>query len=100
MKRLETSHTTSNYEVYEDDGNYYLKSYDSWVAKLSNTGVFSLGKDWDYSASTKRYVQWFIEEFTPWMWSTEMLRKKIQYGIIDVEDVSPDLSDASIYRIR
>lgn len=100
MRKLETSHTTNNYNVYKDGGNYYLKSYNSWVAKLSDTGVFSLGKDWDYSASTKRHVQWFIDEFTPWSWSTELLRSKISVGIIDVEDVSPDSSDVSIYRIR
>lgn len=100
MRRLGTVHATDNYKVYEDEGNYYLKSYNSWVAKLSSDGVFSLGKDWDYSATTKRHVQWFIDEFTPWMWNTEMLRNKINSGIIDVEDVSPDSSDASIYRIR
>lgn len=100
MRRLGTMHSTDNYKVYEDKGNYYLKSYNSWVAKLSLTGVFSLGKDWDYSSTTKRHVQWFLNEFTPWSWSTGLIRTKVRLGIIDVEDISPNLSDEDIYRIR
>lgn len=100
MRRLGTMHSTDNYKVYEDKGNYYLKSYNSWVAKLSSTGVFSLGKDWECSATTKRHIQWFINEFTPWSWSTGLIRAKVRLGIIDVEDISPNLSDEDIYRIR
>lgn len=100
MRRLGTVHSTDNFKVYEDDGNYYLKSYNSWVAKLSSTGVFSLGKDWDYSATTKRHIQWFLNEFTPWSWSTGLIRTKVHLGIIDVEEISPNLSDEDIYRIR
>ena len=100
MRRLGTVHSTDNFKVYEDDGNYYLKSYNSWVAKLSSDGVFSLGKDWDYSATTKRHIQWFINEFTPYSWSTGLIRAKVNLGLINVEEISPDSSDASIYRIR
>lgn len=40
-------------------GERYLKSYNSFVACINPIGQVSLGKDWEYSATTVRYVKEF-----------------------------------------
>jgi len=102
IKELSTTHYTKNYRVFKDttSGDIYLKSYNSWVAKFTYDGMtLSLGRDWDYSSTTKRHIQWFLREIIHIPYSTEELREMVSNGYIQIYEFSP-YSEDSIYRIR
>ena len=47
------------------DGKIYLQSYDSLIACYEfESGTLTLGRDWDYSNITRKYLhQWMEEHF-------------------------------------
>lgn len=66
MKVFELSPVDSRKSFYgkahciEDNGIYYLKSYETIVASVDNDGVFH--RHWDgYSATTARHLDSFLE---------------------------------------
>jgi uncharacterized pyridoxamine 5'-phosphate oxidase family protein len=47
-------------------GMHELQSYNSLVVKISgnyNNQTIVLGKDWDYSTTTSKYVYMFLDEY-------------------------------------
>lgn len=57
-----------NHFIITDDNKKVLQSYDSIVVeikKFDNTEMsIVLGRDWDYSPTTRRYVYSFLEDYT------------------------------------
>lgn len=51
-----------NQFIIENEKNMYLQSYNSIIAKISGNGTLWLGKDWNYSKTTLKYLYKFIEE--------------------------------------
>lgn len=52
-----------NQFLIRDNGTLYLQSYDSIVAKIDNSGVLSLGSDWDYSHTTLKHLYLFLSDY-------------------------------------
>lgn len=46
-----------------DDGIVF-QSYKSNIAYIRNNGILEIGKDWDYSQTTSKYLKQFINEHT------------------------------------
>lgn len=45
------------------EGNHCLQSYDSLVVKIQGNEV-TLGRDWDYSKTTSKYVYQFLDDYS------------------------------------
>lgn len=99
IKRVKTKHYTKNYNVYKAGNTYYLKSYNSWVAKYSCTSGLFLGEDWEWGNTTKRHIIWFTKEIVGIGVSIPRLRDYIRDGLVSIVDCSPE-DDRSIYRIE
>ena len=68
-------------KIFTDDGTY-LQSYRSIVAKLDfATGKYVVGRNWDYSNTTMKYVGQFIGQ------NTATTRKQIKSGEV-IEDLT------------
>lgn len=54
----------NQFDISHDHKNYF-QSYDSLIACYDRqSGVLTLGRDWDYSNTTKKYLhQWLDEHF-------------------------------------
>ena len=50
----------NHFSVVDTDGVKYLQSYQSTVVKLDTDGAVTLGADWDYSATTLKYVKYWL----------------------------------------
>ena len=66
-----------NQFLIRDNGTLYLQSYDSIVAKIDNSGVLSLGADWDYSHTTLKHLYLFLDDF-----KNAIIRNYSQYDYI------------------
>lgn len=47
--------------IYTDEGTYF-QSYNSIIAFIPNEGKIELGTDWDYSQTTGKYRNQFLNE--------------------------------------
>lgn len=65
-------------EVKTEEGRYF-QSYDSVVAFISNDGKIKVGKDWQCSKTTMKYVGQFLGQ------NIAKTRKDIEAGIIEVD---------------
>lgn len=45
------------------EGKHYLQSYNSLVVKIQGKEVI-LGRDWDYSKTTSKYVYQFLDDYS------------------------------------
>lgn len=53
-----------NQFIYEDDKKVIFQSYDSIIAIYDKKKVcLTLGRDWDYSKTTKKHLYLFIYDF-------------------------------------
>lgn len=46
------------------NGDDYLQSYNSIVVVIDKDGNITLGRDWDYSTTTSKYVYMFLEQYS------------------------------------
>ena len=64
--RVEQFYAMNQFHIYD---NLYdvLQSYDSTVVKIKKANIgykeIMLGRDWDYSTTTSKYVYMFLEEY-------------------------------------
>jgi hypothetical protein len=75
----------NQFMVYDDDNNKYFQSYNSVIVKISNfvkhenglplSTVYLDEKYWDYSVTTSKYRNIFLEE------TKKETQKKIDNGI-------------------
>lgn len=76
---------------------HILQSYNSKVVEIENTNkgiIVTLGKDWDYSTTTSKYVYEFLEEYLPYYMvnfkgktnKREYINNLIKEGIIGYDE--------------
>ena len=53
-----------NQFTIENDGDIFLQSYKSIVCKIDKNGTITLGKDWDYSQTTRKHLYLFLREYS------------------------------------
>ena len=70
-----------NQFLLQDSDYMYFQSYNSIIAKLHKTsGILTLGKDWEYSKTTRKYLYQFLNEYTRF---TNVSKKEIEQLIKD-----------------
>ena len=116
METVKTSHSTKNYVVVKKGMHCYCYSCGVPVARFrirpdGTGGYIEFGKDWCYSPTTIRHVQWFLTEVRKWVdgfgrpvcVSAKKLRAYVVSGsgedayipVIDLDSI-----DNSIYCVR
>lgn len=50
----------ANQFIIRTNKGTFFQSYNSVVAKIDNKGVVTLGRDWDYSNTTRKYLYEFL----------------------------------------
>lgn len=60
--RVEQFYSKNQFRIYGKGINNF-QSYDSLVVSIDANGVITLGRDWDYSITTSKYVYLFLEEY-------------------------------------
>ena len=78
MKIIKTSHSTKNYVVKRVNHYCYCYSYGTpvarfWLNRDGTGGYIEFGKDWNYSPTTIRHVQWFLTEIRKWSQDGELI---------------------------
>ena len=68
-----------NQFVISDNGNTYFQSYNSIIVKRDINNKITLGNDWDYSKTTSKYRNMFLNE------TTKETEKKIASGIYKID---------------
>jgi len=77
----------ANHFVIYKDGDRYLQSYQSIVAKIETPfKAVILGNDWDYSRTTLKHLRAFLGDALGFVSSTAELRKAIRNGDIEVDN--------------
>ncbi len=65
--KVEQFYAANQFRIYGDNLNI-LQSYDSKVVEITNyQGCYQciiLGRDWDYSRTTSKYVYMFLDEYS------------------------------------
>ena len=76
----------NNHIVHVTNNNIYLQSYDSIVVRINKrTQRVTLGIDWSYSMTTKKYVKQFIEQYTSTAYSTKELHDTFKVENLSVK---------------
>ena len=60
--RVTQFHVKNQFLLTDDEGNEYLQSYNSIIVKWDKNGKITLGRNWDYSVTTGRYRNLYLEE--------------------------------------
>ena len=68
-----------NQFVISDNGNTYFQSYNSNIVKRDINNKITLGNNWDYSKTTGRYRNLFLNE------TKKETEKKIADGIYKID---------------
>ena len=68
-----------NQFVISDNGNTYFQSYNSIIVKRDINNKITLGNDWNYSKTTGRYRNLFLNE------TKKETEKKIADGIYKID---------------
>lgn len=72
--------------IFDNEGNKFLVSYESIVARIDKNGVLTLGKNWAYSQTTARHRSDFLSLYYTEQLSKPDLEKLIKQGKIEVLD--------------
>jgi hypothetical protein len=76
----------NQFELFDSLGNRFFQSYKSMIAKISNTGKVFLDKNyWDYSTTTGKYRNQFLNE------KIAETRKKIESGQYILIDLNSEM---------
>lgn len=71
-----------NHFIIVEGNKRILQSYDSIVAIVDRdaegSDLLTLGRDWDYSRTTMKYVHQFLQQTLGWDITAEGLRKAIK----------------------
>lgn len=69
--------------ITDDKGNSFFQSYDSVIAKKTKDGnIFLDSKFWNYSKTTAKYRNQFLDE------TTKETRQKIENGIYKLTNLN------------
>ena len=73
----------NQFEIWDDQGNYYFQSYDSIIYKETKEGVKFLDVNtWDYSVTTGKYRNMVLGE------NKTETEKKIKEGVYKLMDLN------------
>jgi hypothetical protein len=64
----------------EETGERFFQSYNSIIVKMDRKGNVTLGKDWNYSATTSKYRAQFLGE------STKETQAKLDAGVYKLDE--------------
>lgn len=70
----------ANQFIIEDDTRVVFQSYDSTIAIIDRTKSaesLTLGRDWDYSVTTMKYLYQFLYQFLGWSVNKKAIEKAI-----------------------
>ena len=56
-------HKKQNCYIAQNGGKYLLKSYDSLIAVIDEKGNLFFGLDWDYSTTTSKHLNHFLQSY-------------------------------------
>ena len=75
-----TGREVANQFIIEGDGKTTFQSYNSVIIEIDwNAKTIKFGEDWDYSVTTSKYRNAFLQEyFRPLAMSTKDIRKFIE----------------------
>lgn len=73
-------------KIFDDIGNIFLQSYKSVVCKIDKAGNITLGKNWDYSITTLKYLYQFILDITGEKLNSKSIKKLIEQGNILIDE--------------
>jgi hypothetical protein len=88
--KVEQFYAKNQFHLY-GEGAHELQSYDSLVVKITGNSYANqtivLGRDWDYSTTTSKYVYLFLEEYADIVFygisnKRAYIRKLIENGTI------------------
>ena len=79
---LITNLAKNQYFIITDDNIHYFKSYNSIICKIEKGIIYLDSKYWNYSATTNKYRQKFLNE------TTAETKKKIKEGIYILTDLN------------
>ena len=60
--RVEQFHVKNQFIINDNEGNDYFQSYNSIIVKRDINNNISLGKNWDYSKTTGKYRNLYLNE--------------------------------------
>lgn len=64
MSTIIEKNTTGNMQIFKyEDGELWLKSYSSDIARIDSLGEVWLFQDFDYSNTTRRHLSHFLEKY-------------------------------------
>lgn len=64
MSTIIEKNTTGNMIVFKyDDGELWLKSYSSDIARIDSLGRVWLFEDFDYSSTTRQHLSHFLKKY-------------------------------------
>lgn len=82
MNHAGTREVPNQFIIYTPEGRFF-QSYDSIIAHKTNDGKTILDENfWDYSVTTSKYRNKFLEE------TTAETRQKIKAGIYELADLN------------
>ena len=76
-----SGNSVANQFLILENGVRYFKSYNSMIAKWNGT-ILVLGRDWDYSRTTLKYLKIFMEDFTSFKTEKANIQKQIDDSTI------------------
>lgn len=83
-------YSVMNHFIITDGNKKILQSYDSIVAVVDRSAEGSsrlvLGKHWDYSRTTMKYLNQFIRQTLGWNTNAQSLRKAIANNEVDYDN--------------
>ena len=81
MTSSRSGREVANQFIIRDDTRIVFQSYDSTIAIIDNSkkgaARLTLGRDWDYSVTTMKYLYQFLYQFLGWSVNKKAIEKAI-----------------------
>ena len=75
MESARSGRPVANQFVIVDDNKIVFQSYDSMIVEFNTaTSTITFGKDWNYSATTSKYRNQFLDMYFPKLANTKRLK--------------------------
>lgn len=91
LKSTRSGRPVANQYVMASGNTFLFQSYESLIAKYDNeSGILTLGRHWDYSVTTMKYLNQFLREYCYHVYrelpdgksGADSIRKSINSGLI------------------
>lgn len=91
MRNTHNGNSVMNHFIITDGNRTILQSYNSIVAIVDHSAegskILTLGRDWDYSRTTMKYLHQFIKSTLGWDITAQGLRKAIDNKDIEYDSM-------------